>query len=144
MLTNGALTIFNAYYEPLDGVDYYFKTVIPRAWFNAKVKTSVGESGIISAEEYTARIPTQQPKEFTKKYINAKEYQKLPLDIIEQYFTFAPGDKFTGGALDFEVQPGVAGYGISDLERKHGHIGTISGHNLRAFGDEKHHAVVGT
>lgn len=143
MLTNGKLTVYNSYYEVTDGINLYFKTVIESAWFNGKVRTSVADNGIVSAEEYNARV-LLSASAGGKKYINAKDYQKLPVDMVPYYFTFAPGDKFVQGDIDFEIQPGVHGYSIADLEKRYSHVATVTGHNIREFGDEKFHSLVGT
>ena len=57
MLTNAKITIFNQWPDRESRKMVFIPHVIPKVWFHTNQKSTVGENGLRSADEYQIRIP---------------------------------------------------------------------------------------
>lgn len=101
MLTNTAITIFNAYTGD-DEVTKYYKTLIPSVNWQEVEKATVTDKKLSTAKEINIFIPVTSIPE-GKTYIGPKAYANLNLDEVENYFTFSAQDKVYKGNYEGNI-----------------------------------------
>ena len=92
MLTNAVITIFNRFPSREEKKIIYVPHVISHAWFHTNQKSSAGERGLSSADEYKIRIPYEEcstwlPENDFKELANPKGHWTV------QKWGFFPGWK---------------------------------------------------
>lgn len=94
-LCNDTITIYNHYIDSTTKFSVYIPTVITGVhWFGTN-KSIPSQSGLVSSEEYTIRIPTTAS--FSgKKYTPKKSFNKL--EDRTKYFTITEGDVIVKGS----------------------------------------------
>ena len=60
MLTNAALTLYHRTYAPDTRLDVWVRTQYPEVNWYAKQAAAVGESGLVTADEITVRVFTDE------------------------------------------------------------------------------------
>lgn len=95
MTTNADITIYNAWLNPSLNKKIYRRTVIRDVHWYTNQKTTVGEGGLRSADEYKIRIPLES----CDGYRPPDEYRNDP----DGHWTVENGDLFVRGILDLEI-----------------------------------------
>ena len=67
MFTNAVITIFNRFPNREEKKIIYVPHVISHAWFHTNQKSSVGDRGLLSADEYNIRIPYEECKQWLQE-----------------------------------------------------------------------------
>lgn len=109
LFKNADITIYNKFYDSINDIDKYQRTVIKSVNWQGKRNGSVTDKGLLLADSTLIFIDKLD------KYVSPKKFMKLTDEERKNYFTFAPGDKIVKGITDFEVT-GVKPYRIADLE----------------------------
>lgn len=118
LFPNCNVTIYNKFYDPINEVDAYQRTVIKDSdWQNKSIAT-VTDKGLLLANQALIFLDYQQT------YISPKKFLKLPADERKKYFTLASGDKIVKGEIDFEIT-GRKPNSIADLEKNYDDVVTI-------------------
>ncbi|KHO39082.1 hypothetical protein OR62_07780 [Clostridium tetani] len=109
LFKNEDVTIYNRYYDFINDIDKYQRTVIKGVNWQGKRNGSVTDKGLLLADSTLIFIDKLD------KYVSPKKFMKLTDEERENHFTFAPGDKIVKGITDFEIT-GIKPYRIADLE----------------------------
>lgn len=111
LFKNADITIYNRYYDNSLGADRYQRTVIKGVNWQGKRNGTVSDKGLLLADSTLIFVDKLD------NYISPKKFAKLhPLEI-DEYFTFAPGDKIVKDEVEFEIT-GVKPYRLADLENE--------------------------
>lgn len=93
-LCNEKITVYNRYTDPSTRYQVYLPTVISGIHWYGTNKTTPNNDGLISAKQYTLRIPIEA--DFSgATYAPPKAYEKLASK--NGYFTLAEGDIIVKG-----------------------------------------------
>lgn len=133
MLTNAKVTIFNQWPDRESRKMVFIPHVIHKVWFHTNQKSTVGENGLRSADEYQIRIPYSECAD----WISPDEFNRL----TEVYgkWTVRNGDFFILGEWD-----GGNVTGIEDIRKRFsGTIGKVLSHSENFFGSSKHIRIGG-
>ncbi len=102
-LCNDTITLFNAFHDPENDEDVWYKTIINGVSWYDKYIASVTANGLKSSETYVIRIPEDVDAE-GKSYIDPMAYAELG-NWVEHY-TLRVGDIIVKGAIEAEdVRP---------------------------------------
>lgn len=106
LFKNSDITIYNRYYDEVEGIDKYQRTVIKGVNWQGKRNATINEKGLLIADSTLIFIDK------LSNYISPKRFSKL--NDIERlnYFTFRAGDKIVKGEVDLEITR------IADLEKE--------------------------
>ena len=119
MLTNAAITIFNKFPNRKTKKFVFVPHYLPAVWFYTKQKSTVGENGLRSADEYQIRIPYSACEE----WLPENYFQEL--DVPGEKWTVQKGDFFIVGEWN-----GDAVNGIEEIKQKFsGTVGKILSHS---------------
>lgn len=95
-LCNDTLTLFNAYLDREKDLTVYKKTVISGVSWYSHIKSTVGENGLKSANEFIVRIPVNA--DFGgKTYADPQSYTQA--GEVEGLFTLKQGDVMVKGTV---------------------------------------------
>ena len=94
MHINGDITIYNAYYDEINRVDRYKRTIIPDVYIEEKLGANRLVSGIESADKLLVLIPIER----LDAYVSPKEFKG---DI--NTFTFKLGDRVIRNKVTVDV-----------------------------------------
>lgn len=112
LFKNADITVYNKYYDAVNDVDKYQRTVIKGVNWQGKRNGTVSDKGLLLADSTLIFIDKLD------NYVSPKRFAKLSDLERPNYFTFASdGDKIVKGAIDFEVT-GISPYRIADLENE--------------------------
>lgn len=114
-LANDTITVYNSYTDNIKKYKHYIPTVIRGVHWYGTVKAQPTNSGLVSASEYTIRVP--EDADFGATYVSPKTYEKL--EDKTGYFTFAKGDTIVHGEI---VVPDAR---PSELQEKYDDVVTI-------------------
>lgn len=132
MLTNAVITIFNKFPDRAIKQFIYVPHFLREVWFHTKQKTTVGESGLVSADEYAIRIPFP-----CEGWLPPNDFK----DLSE------PGENWTVQNGDFFLigeWKGGSVSGINDVRKEfHGVVGTVLSHSENFFGTAQHIRIGG-
>lgn len=133
MLANAVITIFNRFPKREEKKFVYVPHVIPRAWFYTNQKSSVGERGLSSADEYKIRIPYEE----CKQWLPENDFKELA--NTKGRWTVQNGDFFLVGNWNKgEVK------GIEEIKKEFsGTVGKVFSHSENFFGSSKHIRIGG-
>ena len=109
LFKNADITLYNKYYDIVNGYDKYQRTVIKDVNWTGKRNATVTNTGLQLAD--SIRIILDK----LDNYISPKQFRKLSNDERVAYFTLSVGDKIAKGEIDFEIV-GIKPYSIVDLE----------------------------
>lgn len=134
MVTNATITIFNRIPDKVSKKFVYVPHVIPKVWFHTNQKSSVGENGLKSADEYQIRIPYSECEDWTSSDVF------LELEDSSQNWTVQNGDLFIVGIWNGADRVS----GINEIEKEFsGVVGEILSHSENFFGSSKHIRIGG-
>ncbi|HIG0355972.1 TPA: DUF6751 family protein [Clostridium sporogenes] len=111
LFKNADITIYNKWYDSVNDMDKYQRTVIKGVNWQGKRNGTVSDKGLLLADSALIFIDKLD------NYISPKRFARLTPEERPNYFTFSVGDKIVKGEVDFEVT-GISPYRISDLEKK--------------------------
>ncbi|NFI38792.1 hypothetical protein FDA27_07220 [Clostridium botulinum] len=109
LFKNADITIYNKFYDSINGIDKYQRTVIKGVNWQGKRNGTITDKGLLLADSTLIFIDKLD------NYISPKRFLKLSDQERPKYFTIAPGDKIVKGEVDFEIT-GIKPYRIADLE----------------------------
>ncbi|APH23328.1 hypothetical protein CF088_13185 [Clostridium botulinum] len=109
LFKNADITIYNKWYDSMNDIDKYQRTVIKGVNWQSKRNGTVSDKGLLLADSTLIFIDK------LNNYVSPKNFLKLSNEERPNYFTFAPGDKIVKCITDFEVT-GIKPYRIADLE----------------------------
>lgn len=133
MLMNAKITIFNQWPDRESRRMVFIPHVIPKVWFHVNQKSTAGENGLRSADEYQIRIPYSECGE----WISPDEFHQLT--EIHEEWTVRNGDFFILGEWTGENVVGVEGI----KKEFSGTIGKVLSHSENFFGSSKHIRIGG-
>lgn len=110
LFKNADITIYNKWYDSINDVDKYQRTVIKGVNWQGKRNGTVSDKGLLLADSALIFIDK------LNNYVSPKKFLKLSNEERPNYFTFTPGDKIVKGEVDFEIT-GVSPYRIGDLDK---------------------------
>lgn len=113
MLTNADVTIYNQWVNREAGQMEYRKTVIREVHWHSTIKTAVADNALQSADVYKVRIPKESPVDGEKQYLPADQYQVLPPEEVDHYWTIGREDYLIKGESAAESIVEILG---SDVE----------------------------
>lgn len=112
---NTDITVYNRYYDKVNALDKYQRTVITKVNWTSTEKLIIGDKGGYS-EDITLII-----MDILSNYIKPKQFKKLSDIDRVNYFTLAVGDRIVKGNISFEVT------NIADLDKNFDDVITITG-----------------
>ena len=118
LFKNSDITIYNKYYNNYLDCELYQKTVIKEVGWNNKATSTVTNNGLMMADSVVVIVDK------VANYISPKQFSRLTVDDMLNYFTFAMGDKIVKGLSDFEVT-GITPFRIADLENNFDNVVNI-------------------
>lgn len=118
LFKNADITIYNKYYDSVDDVDKYQRTIIKGVNWQGKRNATVNDKGVLLADSILIFIDKLE------NYVSPKVFMRLDGTERENHFTFASGDKIVKGEIDFEIL-GLKPYSIADLEKNYDDVVTI-------------------
>lgn len=134
MLTNATITIFNRIPDKVSKKFVYVPHVIPKVWFHTKQKSSVGENGLKSADEYQIRIPYSECMD----WLPSDEFLKF--EDPSKNWTVQNGDLFIVGVWNGADRVS----GMNEIKKEFsGVVGEVLSHSENFFGSSKHIRIGG-
>lgn len=134
MITNATITIFNRIPDKFSKKFVYVPHVIQRVWFHTKQKSSVGENGLKSADEYQIRIPYSECDDWLPSD------DLLKLEDQSKNWTVQNGDLFIAGVWNGADRVG----GMNEIKKEFsGVVGEVLSHSENFFGSSKHIRIGG-
>lgn len=110
---NTTLTIYNKYTDTQTDVVSWFKyTVEGCFWKYTGDKVTVGQT-ILETNNIIARI--REHEQFLERY----QWEQLPNDEMDDYFTLSPGDIIVKGAVEDIIDEYTKGHRSTDLIEKY-------------------------
>lgn len=94
------ITIYNSYIDKITRFKAYIPTKISGVSWYGSLEAAVTADGLIGADKYTIRIPTDAQIESSKKYLSPKAYAAQPNDQKSKYWTIGEGDCIVKGFVD--------------------------------------------
>lgn len=123
LFKNADITIYNKWYDSINDIDKYQRTVIKGVNWQSKRNGTVSDKGLLLADSTLIFIDKLE------RYISPKRFTKLSNEERPNYFTFTPGDKIVKGEVDFEIT-GMKPYRIADLEGEFDNVIDIKSVNI--------------
>lgn len=120
LFKNTDITIYNKYYDKVNDVDRYQRTVIRGVNWQGKRNATVSDKGLNREDSiliFIDKIPG---------YVSPKRFNKLSDEERKNHFTFGINDIIVKGECDFEIT-GLKPNSISDLEREYDDVVDILG-----------------
>lgn len=124
LIKNADITLYNKYYDKVDDVDRYQRTVVRGVNWQGKRNATVSDGGLNLDNSILIFVDVTTVE--NKQYISPKQFNKLTDEQRPGYFTFALGDKVVKGEIDFEIT-GIRPNSIADLENNYDDVVTILG-----------------
>lgn len=121
---NSDITIYNKYYDKINDVDRYQKTIIKDVNWQGKRNASVTDKGLYRSDSILMFLDINSIE--NKKYIGPKRFRLLSDEERVNYFTFGLNDYVVKGEIDFEVT-GIKPNSIADLEKNYDDVVAILG-----------------
>ncbi|WP_251861047.1 DUF6751 family protein [Clostridium sp. Marseille-Q2269] len=123
LFKNADITIYNKWYDSMNDIDKYQRTVIKGVNWQSKRNGAVSDKGLLLADSTLIFIDKFD------KYISSKRFLKLSNEERLNYFTLTPGDKIVKNEVTFEIS-GVSPYRIGDLEKNFDDVIDIKSVNI--------------
>ncbi len=117
MKTNTIATLYNHYTDKETDRTVYKRTVITSVNWQEKLKTTVTDKGLISANIIRVFIPFNSDFK-GKEYIGPKAYKRLSEEEKDKYFTFDNDDFIVKGEIDGFVT-------VDALKKSYDNVATI-------------------
>lgn len=111
LFKNSDITIYNRYYDKVNDVDRYQRTVIRGVNWQGKRNATVSDKGLNRDDSILIFIDKLD------NYVSPKRFARLTDDERSNCFTFGSNDLIIKGEIDFEIT-GIKPNSIADLERQ--------------------------
>lgn len=118
LFRNADITIYNKYYDSVDDVDRYQRTIITGVNWQDERNATVSDKGLLLADSILIFIDKLD------NYVSPRVFRNLSSAERMNYFTFAAGDKIVKGEIDFEIL-GLRPYSVADLENNYDDVVNI-------------------
>lgn len=115
LFKNSDITIYNKWYDSVNDIDKYQRTVIKGINWQSKRNGTVSDKGLLLADSTLIFIDKLD------NYVSPKRFLKLSNREKSNYFTLAPGDKIVKGEVEFEIT-GIKPFRVADLENKFDYV----------------------
>lgn len=115
LFKNADITIYNKWYDSVNDIDKYQRTVIKGVNWQSKRNGTVSDKGLLLADSTLIFIDKLD------NYVSPKKFLKLSPREKSNYFTLAPGDKIVKGEVTFEIT-GIKPFRVADLENKFDYV----------------------
>lgn len=128
MFGNEAFTIYNKYFNQEKQTVEYRPTQIRGVHWYSEQKTQLdAEKGSVkSADLYKIRIYPESNSQ-GRMYLDARKYQRLPINKVDQYWTVDNGDY---------IVKGIASCGYDELEKLYAQVGKV-----KSFSDNRNRLI---
>ncbi|MBY6844869.1 hypothetical protein HYI19_08650 [Clostridium botulinum] len=123
LFKNADITIYNKWYDSMNDIDKYQRTVIKGVNWQSKRNGTVSDKGLLLADSTLIFIDK------LNNYVSPKNFLKLSNEERLNYFTLNPGDKIVKGEVDFEIT-GIKPYRIADLESEFDNVIDVKSVNI--------------
>lgn len=120
LFKNADVTIYNKYYDRVNDVDRYQRTVIRGVNWQGKRNATVSDKGLNRDDSiliFIDKIPG---------YVSPKRFNNLGDDERKNHFTFGINDIIVKEICDFEIT-GLKPNSVSDLEREYDDVVNVLG-----------------
>lgn len=124
LLKNSDITLYNKYYDKVNDVDRYQRTLIKGV--NWQIKRNANMSNKVLYLDNSILIFVDINNVEGKQYIGPKQFNQLTDEQRPNYFTIYIGDKVVKGEIDFELT-GIKPYSVADLQNNYDEVVTILG-----------------
>lgn len=114
------ITVYNKYYDKVNDIDRYQKTIIRGANWQGKRNATVSDKGLNREDSILIFVDKLD------NYVSPKRFARLTDDERANYFTFGLNDLVVKGEIDFEIT-GIKPNSIADLERQFDDVVNILG-----------------
>ncbi|MFT8351303.1 DUF6751 family protein [Clostridium saccharoperbutylacetonicum] len=121
LFPNTDITIYNRYFDKIESLDKYQRTVIKKVNWSSKRKLVIGKT--VGDKGATVTRVTTIIVDKLDNYISPKQFKKVPDADRVNYFTFGVGDKIVKGNIDFEVTD------INELNKNYDDVVTLTAAN---------------
>lgn len=98
-----SITIFNQKYNSDIRDNEYIRTYLTGVNVEKNKAINVIKSGLENASSGMIYIPIDEIETENKKYISPKNYQKLPTEELQNYYTLQTGDLVVIGIIDYAI-----------------------------------------
>lgn len=112
LFPNTNITIYNKFYNVMEDMEQYQRTVIEKVDWQNKIIATEGNKGVTLSDStliFIDKLPN---------YISPKKFLKLSNDERKGYFTLTPGDIVVKDEIDFELT-GRKGNNVATLENEY-------------------------
>ena len=96
MYKNADVTIFNKYFDPVQGVERCQRTHIEGVYWDASYGASIRKTGMESENKVLILIPFEDNDE---SFCKPKEFDRLQAEERADHWTLKPGDKIVRGLI---------------------------------------------
>lgn len=120
LIKNADITIYNRYYDEVNDVDRYQKTIIRGVNWQGKRNATVGDRGLNRDDSILIFIDKLD------NYVSPKRFDRLMEEERTKYFTFGLNDLVVKGEIDFEIT-GIKPNSVADLEHQFDDVVNILG-----------------
>lgn len=124
LIKNADITLYNKYYDKVNDVDRYQRTIITSVNWQGKRNATVSDKVLYLDNSILIFVDINNVA--GKQYISPKQFNKLTDGQRPNYFTFSLGDKIVKGEIDFELT-GIRPYSIADLQNNYDDVVSILG-----------------
>lgn len=124
LFKNADITIYNKYYDKVNDIDRYQRTIIKGVNWQDKRNATVSDKGLLRADSVLIFLDINDVE--NKIYISPKRFNKLQDAERFNYFTLGLKDKVVKGEVDFEIT-GIKPNSIADLENNYDDVVSILG-----------------
>lgn len=110
---DSTITIYNKYEDKQTNVIKWYKTVLSKCFWKYEGEKVIVGNTVLETNGVTCRIPK------STKFKEHFEWEKLPNDEMENYFTISVGDIIVKGDVDDEISEYTKGQHSTDLITKY-------------------------
>lgn len=124
------ITVYNQYVDSVSKVTKWFRTVLENCFYKNDNKSVTVGTTAIKSDNVIVRVPESE------KFLPRYEWEKIPTDLMPEYFTLSTGDMVINGYADDEIKD-AAGQRASDVLAKYKKLGgaiTIKQVNINTGG----------
>lgn len=110
---NDNLTLYNKYTDPITRLITWYRTVLTNSFYMNQSQNIQFTNVQIKSNNQIARIPQND------KYLPEELWEKIPSDLMSNYFTFSVGDIIVNGIVEDEINEYEQGKRSNDLVAKY-------------------------
>jgi len=107
------VTIYNKYEDKQTQLVTWYRHVVNNCFWKASNNKVTINDTVLDSSNIICRIPKQE------NFLERFDWEQLPNDVMNQYFTLGQGDILIKGDIDFEVDEYTKGHRSTDLLSKY-------------------------